>query len=188
VQASNALGESIQYAYKAGQLSKVTHADMTEERFERDAEGRLLAHVDALDRCTTWSYTRAGLLAERVDALEHKLRYRWDKLGRLVSLENQNGSRASFVLRPGRAPSGGNRFRWFDHALPVRPEQRSAGEHQVGQRRVDHALRCMGRLIERTPAWVISSRAKPSPTMATATAPGPMPSASCSGSMMTPAT
>jgi YD repeat-containing protein len=106
---------SIQYAYKAGQLSKVTHADMTEERFERDAEGRLLAHVDALDRCTTWSYTAPGF-AERVDALEHTLRYRWDKLGRLIGLENQNASKRHFPLRPGRPPAAGDRLRWPDHA------------------------------------------------------------------------
>jgi YD repeat-containing protein len=99
VQASNALGESIQYAYKAGQLSKVTHADMTEERFERDAEGRLLAHVDALDRCTTWSYTRR-VLAERVDALEHTCATAGTSSAGWSAWTTRTKPR-HFVLRPG---------------------------------------------------------------------------------------
>ncbi|UVK83644.1 DUF6531 domain-containing protein [Pseudomonas sichuanensis] len=149
VQASNALGESIQYAYKAGQLSKVTHADMTEERFERDAEGRLLAHVDALDRCTTWSYTRAGMLAERVDALEHKLRYRWDKLGRLLSLENQNESRASFVydLAGRRLEETG--FDGLTTRYQYDPSSGRLASTQVGQRRIDLRFDAMARLVER---------------------------------------
>lgn len=35
------------------ELVAIKQPDKTEERFERDAEGWLLAHVDALDRCTT---------------------------------------------------------------------------------------------------------------------------------------
>jgi YD repeat-containing protein len=69
--AADAAGQSTEYEYKTGQLMLIKHPDKTEERFERDAEGRLLAHVDGLDRCTTWKYSAAGLIAERVDALEH---------------------------------------------------------------------------------------------------------------------
>ncbi|WP_153002504.1 RHS repeat domain-containing protein, partial [Pseudomonas putida] len=45
VQFADAAGNSTAYEYKAGQLSRVTHPDNTEERFERDAEGRLLAYL-----------------------------------------------------------------------------------------------------------------------------------------------
>ncbi|AZL74244.1 RHS repeat-associated core domain-containing protein [Pseudomonas oryziphila] len=149
VQASNALGESIQYAYKAGQLSKVTHADMTEERFERDAEGRLLAHVDALDRCTTWRYTRSGLLAERVDALEHSVSYHWDRLGRLVGMANQNESRASFVydLAGRRLEETG--FDGLTTRYQYDPSSGRLASTQVGQRRIDLRFDAMGRLVER---------------------------------------
>ena len=61
-----------------------------------NAEGRLLAHADALDRCTTWRYNEAGLIAQRVDAAEQAVTYRWDKLGQLVALENENGRLAHF--------------------------------------------------------------------------------------------
>ncbi|WP_338523665.1 RHS repeat-associated core domain-containing protein [Pseudomonas batumici] len=97
---TDAAGQSTEYQYKAGQLVLIKHPDKTEESFERDAEGRLLAHVDGLDRCTTWSYTEAGLIAERVDAAEQTLRYRWDRLGRLQALENENERRAHFLYDP----------------------------------------------------------------------------------------
>lgn len=97
---TDAAGQSTEYAYKAGQLVLIKHPDKTEERFERDAEGRLLTHVDGLDRCTTWSYTAAGLIAERVDAAEQTLRYRWDRLGQLLALENENEQRAHFHYDP----------------------------------------------------------------------------------------
>lgn len=98
--ATDAAGQSTEYGYQAGQLVLLKHPDKTEERFERDAEGRLLAHVDGLDRCTTWSYTSAGLIAERVDAAENTLRYRWDRLGRLQALENENERSAQFHYDP----------------------------------------------------------------------------------------
>jgi RHS repeat-associated protein len=97
---TDAARQSTEYQYKAGQLALIKHPDKTEERFERDAEGRLLAHVDGLDRCTTWSYTGAGLLAERVDASEQTLRYSWDRLGQLVALENENEQRTQFQYDP----------------------------------------------------------------------------------------
>ncbi|MBP5076453.1 RHS domain-containing protein [Pseudomonas chlororaphis] len=97
---TDAAGQSTEYEYKAGQLVLVKHPDKTEERFERDAEGRLLVHVDGLDCCTTWSYSAAGLIVERVDAAEQTLRYRWDRLGRLLALENENEQRAHFHYDP----------------------------------------------------------------------------------------
>jgi len=57
---TDAAGHSTEYRYSAGQLTLIMHPDKTEERFERDAEGRLLAHVDGLDRCTTWKYSAGG--------------------------------------------------------------------------------------------------------------------------------
>ncbi|CAK16324.1 RHS repeat-associated core domain-containing protein [Pseudomonas entomophila] len=150
VQATNAMGEQVQYAYKAGQLAKVTHPDQTEERFERDAEGRLLAHVDALDRCTTWSYTPAGLPSERVDATEHTLRCHWDKLGRLVGLDNQNESRATFsydVVGRLLAETG---FDGLVKQYHYDPLTGRLAHTQVGQRRITMRFDRMGRLIERT--------------------------------------
>ncbi|QZI69364.1 RHS domain-containing protein [Pseudomonas protegens] len=97
---TDAAGQSTEYQYKAGQLASITHPDKTQECFARDAEGRLLTHVDDLGRCTTWSYTAAGLIAERVDAAEQTLRYHWDRLGRLSSLENENQRRADFHYDP----------------------------------------------------------------------------------------
>ncbi|WP_435037383.1 RHS repeat-associated core domain-containing protein [Pseudomonas neuropathica] len=98
--ATDAAGQSTEYEYKSGQVALIKHPDKTQERFEHDAEGRLLAHVDGLDRCTTWSYTAAGFIAERVDAAEQTLRYRWDRLGRLQALENQNERSAQFLYDP----------------------------------------------------------------------------------------
>lgn len=97
---TDAAGNVTEYVYKTGQLVLIKHPDQTEERFERDAESRLLAYVDGLDRCTTWSYSAAGLITERVDAAEQTLRYRWDRLGRLTALENENEQRAHFHYDP----------------------------------------------------------------------------------------
>jgi YD repeat-containing protein len=98
--AIDASGQSTEYEYRAGQLALIKHPDKTEEHFQRDAEGRLLAHVDGLGRCTTWSYTAVGLVSERVDAAENTLRYRWDRLGRLQALENENEQSAQFQYDP----------------------------------------------------------------------------------------
>ncbi|WP_192558459.1 RHS repeat-associated core domain-containing protein [Pseudomonas allokribbensis] len=97
---TDAAGLTTEYQYLAGQMVLIKYPDNTEDRFERDAEGRLLVHVDAMDRRTTWSYTVAGQIAERVDAAEQTLRYRWDRLGRLQSLENENERRAHFHYDP----------------------------------------------------------------------------------------
>ncbi|WEF35146.1 HYD1 signature containing ADP-ribosyltransferase family protein [Pseudoduganella chitinolytica] len=83
-----------------GQLEAVIHPDGTEEQLRHDAEGRLLAHIDAMQRRTAYRYTAAGLIAQRTDALGHNLRYRWDALGRLSMLENENGSVYRFQYDP----------------------------------------------------------------------------------------
>ena len=41
----NAAGEVTEYQYEAGQLVLLIHPDKTTERFERDAEGRLLSNT-----------------------------------------------------------------------------------------------------------------------------------------------
>nr|WP_182774203.1 DUF6531 domain-containing protein [Pseudomonas monteilii] len=64
----NAAGEVTEYQYEAGQLVSLIHPDKTMERFERDAEGRLLSHTDALHRRTTWTYNEAGLIYQRLNA------------------------------------------------------------------------------------------------------------------------
>jgi len=64
----NAAGEVTEYQYEAGQLVLLIHPDKTTERFERDAEGRLLSHTDALYRRTAWTYNEAGLIHQRHNA------------------------------------------------------------------------------------------------------------------------
>lgn len=83
-----------------GQLEAVIHPDGSEEQLRHDAEGRLLAHTDALARTTAYRYTAAGLIQNRTDALGHSLQYRWDALGRLAALENENGSVYHFKYDP----------------------------------------------------------------------------------------
>ncbi|AZL73602.1 RHS repeat-associated core domain-containing protein [Pseudomonas oryziphila] len=147
---TDAAGYTTAYEYQAGQLAKVTHPDKTEERFNYDAEGRLLAHVDALERCTTWAYSAAGLLSERIDANEHTLRYRWDKLGRLIGLENENASKATFLYDPvGRLLQETG----FDGLVTRYQYDTYSGRlasTQVGQRRIELTFDPMGRLSERT--------------------------------------
>ena len=93
---TDALGQVTEYAYEAGQLARLTNPDHSHEQFERDAEGRLLSHTDALQRRTCWAYNVAGLIATRTDAQGHTLDYRWDRLGRLLELRNENHSSARF--------------------------------------------------------------------------------------------
>jgi RHS repeat-associated protein len=83
-----------------GQLEAVIHPDGSKEQFCHDAEGRLRAHTDALQRTTAYRYTASGLIAKRIDALGHSLRYQWDALGRLSALENENGSVYRFQYDP----------------------------------------------------------------------------------------
>lgn len=96
----NAAGEVTEYQYEAGQLVLLVHPDKTTERFERDAEGRLLCHTDALNRRTRWTYNEAGLIDQRHNANDTTLTYHWDRLGQLVRLRNENNSEASFKYDP----------------------------------------------------------------------------------------
>ncbi|WP_422403998.1 RHS repeat-associated core domain-containing protein, partial [Pseudomonas sp. GZD-209] len=146
---TDAAGHTTAYAYQVGQLAKVTHPDKTEERFNYDAEGRLLAHADALDRCTTWRYTRSGLLAERVDALEHSVSYHWDRLGRLVGMANQNESRARFLYDVAGRRLEETGFDGLTTRYQYDPSSGRLASTQVGQRRIDLRFDAMGRLVER---------------------------------------
>jgi RHS repeat-associated protein len=83
-----------------GQLQAVIHPDGTEERLCHDAEGRLLAHTDAMERSTSYRYGLTGLITQRIDANGHRLHYKWDKLGRLEELRNENGQPYTFAYDP----------------------------------------------------------------------------------------
>ena len=96
----DAAGNTTSYRYAAGQLEEIVLPDETSEHFTHDAEGRLLAHADALGRRTRYSYTHAGLIAGRTDAAGRSLKYHWDLLGRLTELQNENGSHYNFRYDP----------------------------------------------------------------------------------------
>ncbi|WP_052810717.1 RHS repeat-associated core domain-containing protein [Variovorax paradoxus] len=119
LQSTDAAGQTTKYAYTPlseqtlvaahgnvdaanhpGQLEEVLHPDQTRERLAHDAEGRLLAHTDAIERRTRYRYTVAGLVAGRTDAAGHTLNYEWDKLGRLARLRNENNSHYEFRYDP----------------------------------------------------------------------------------------
>lgn len=146
---TDALDQTTRYHYQAGQLVKVLHPDRTEELFRRDAEGRLLAHVDPLGRRTHWSYSEAGLLTERIDAAQQLLRYHWDRLGRLTALDNENRSRTEFSYDPmGRLL----RETGFDGRVTEYRYQEQTGllaSILDGQREVAVSFDPLGRLTER---------------------------------------
>ncbi|WP_049696376.1 RHS repeat-associated core domain-containing protein [Pseudomonas fulva] len=96
----DAAGEETEYHYEAGHLSSLVYPDKTRDRFEYDAEGRLLSYVDALHRRTTWTYNEAGLIQQRLNPDDSTLHYHWDKIGQLVRLRNENNSEASFKYDP----------------------------------------------------------------------------------------
>ncbi|KUY86308.1 DUF6531 domain-containing protein, partial [Burkholderia sp. RF4-BP95] len=96
VQQQSPAGEATRYGYEAGQLAWVRHPDGSRETFERDAEGRLLTHTDALNRQTRYSYTQAGLLARRIHANGDAVEYGWDRQGRITLLRNENGREYRF--------------------------------------------------------------------------------------------
>ncbi|MDI3374754.1 MULTISPECIES: RHS repeat-associated core domain-containing protein [Pseudomonas] len=148
----NAAGEVTEYLYEAGQLTQLVHPDKTKERFERDAEGRLLKHTDALNRSTSWAYNEAGLIHQRLNANDTTLTYHWDKLGQLVRLRNENNSEANFKYDPvGRLlkETGFDKetiHYLYDHGshLPTRRVD--------GDRTTHFEYDPMGRLIERKAA------------------------------------
>ncbi|WP_454725509.1 MULTISPECIES: RHS repeat-associated core domain-containing protein [Cupriavidus] len=149
---TDALGQVTAYRYQAGQLATVVHPDLSEEHFARDAEGRLLAHVDALGQRTDWTYGEAGLLAQRVDAAGQSLRYQWDRLGQLQRLENENGRQAAFHYDPvGRLLEETG----FDGAITRYHYQEETGvlaSAVDGQRVTAFAFDALGRLTERRAA------------------------------------
>ncbi|MDE4541007.1 RHS repeat protein [Pseudomonas sp. ITEM 17296] len=49
---TNAAGQVTEYRYEAGHLSRVVYPDKTQDRFDHDAEGRLLSFTDPLNRRT----------------------------------------------------------------------------------------------------------------------------------------
>lgn len=146
---TDAAGNKTEYQYTAGQLVLILHPDKTEERFDRDAEGRLLAHVDGLDRCTTWSYNAAGLIAERVDAAEQTLRYRWDRLGQLLALENENQQQARFKYDPVGRLLKETGFDGHSTVYTYDPSTGRLASAINGQRVTEVQLDPMGRLSER---------------------------------------
>jgi RHS repeat-associated protein len=97
---AQAYNESADRGNHPGLLEAVIHPDGSQEQLRHDAEGRLLAYTDALQRTTAYRYTATGLIAQRTDALGHSLQYRWDALGRLSALENENGSVYRFQYDP----------------------------------------------------------------------------------------
>ena len=135
-----------------GQLEAVVHPDGSQELLRHDAEGRLLAHTDALARTTAYRYTAAGLIAKRIDALGHGLYYQWDALGRLSALENENGSVYRFrydpvgrVLQEQGFDGKATEYR-YDEASGVLAETVEAGVTT----RLD--FDAMGRLVQRRAA------------------------------------
>ncbi|WP_153099844.1 RHS repeat-associated core domain-containing protein [Paraburkholderia hayleyella] len=92
----NAAGETTRYEYGAGQRVTLVRPDRSREVFERDAEGRLLTHTDALSRQTHYRYNAAGLVSSRTNAQGDALSYIWNRLGQIVGLRNENGSEYTF--------------------------------------------------------------------------------------------
>lgn len=79
-----------------GQLEKIKYADGLEEHFVYDEEGRLLVHIDSVNKQTHYRYDLAGLISERIDPHGFKIKYQWDKLNRLKRLINENGATFEF--------------------------------------------------------------------------------------------
>jgi len=135
-----------------GQLETITHADGSTERLCHDAEGRLLVHSDAMERNTTYRYTPAGLIGERIDAHGQRLGYRWDGLGRLKVLRNENGRSYTFQYDPvGRLLSE----RGFDDKLTEYVYSETSGVlSEVREAGIITHLEfdTMGRLVRRTAA------------------------------------
>lgn len=50
------------------------------------------------ENITRYEYDEAGLILSRTDSLNHKLKYKWDRLGRLARLINENGASYQFFM------------------------------------------------------------------------------------------
>ena len=146
---AQAHGEGTGRGNYPGQLEAVIYPDGRQEQLRHDAEGRLLAHTDALQRITAYRYTATGSIATRTDALGHSLHYQWDALGRLSALENENGSVYRFhydslgrLLREQGFDGKATEYR-YDDATGVLAETIEAGVTT----RLDYDR--MGRLLQR---------------------------------------
>ncbi|WP_339446904.1 RHS repeat-associated core domain-containing protein [Pseudomonas sp. EA_5y_Pfl2_R50] len=146
---TDAAGFSTEYVYQNGLLALIRHPDKTEERFEHDAEGRLLVHVDALEQTTTWRYNAAGMVSERVDAAGQTLHYNWDRLGRLTTLENENGQRAHFHFDPMNRLLEETGFDGRSKRYQYDAESGNLASTHDGQRTLRFSFDAMGRLTER---------------------------------------
>ncbi len=80
----------------SGQLEWIVRPDQSRERFLHDAEGQLIEYTAPLGRKTEWNYSPAGLPLRRRDPADRAVEYRWDPLGRLAAIVNENGAEAWF--------------------------------------------------------------------------------------------
>ncbi|MBZ5795174.1 RHS domain-containing protein [Burkholderia contaminans] len=95
-EAKDAAGGVTAYRYGAnGQLVEVV-SPAGREQLSYDAEGRLLTHIDPLNRNTRYGYDASGRINIRTDALGQSLSYRYDRLGRIVGLTDQNHANYTF--------------------------------------------------------------------------------------------
>ncbi|BBA40862.1 MULTISPECIES: RHS repeat-associated core domain-containing protein [Burkholderia] len=95
-EAKDAEGGVTAYRYGAnGQLIEVV-SPAGREQLSYDAEGRLLTHIDPLNRNTRYGYDASGRINIRTDALGQSLSYRYDRLGRIVGLTDQNHANYTF--------------------------------------------------------------------------------------------
>lgn len=83
-----------------GQLEKIKYSNDSVEQFIHDAEGRLLVYIDPNGLQTQYEYEYEydadGLISSRIDPLNFKIKYQWDKLNRLKRLTNENGANFEF--------------------------------------------------------------------------------------------
>ncbi|VWC74097.1 RHS repeat-associated core domain-containing protein [Burkholderia contaminans] len=95
-EAKDAEGGVTAYRYGAnGQLIEIV-SPAGREQLSYDAEGRLLTHIDPLNRNTRYGYDASGRINIRTDALGQSLSYRYDRLGRIVGLTDQNHANYTF--------------------------------------------------------------------------------------------
>ncbi|MFY4694493.1 RHS repeat-associated core domain-containing protein [Burkholderia glumae] len=93
-------GTPTSYRYGAnGQLEEIVSPAGT-EHIQHDAEGRLLAATDPLQRTTCYTYDAGGRVITRIDALGQRLAYGYDRLGRLVRLTDANDAAYTFRYDP----------------------------------------------------------------------------------------
>jgi len=85
-----------EWVNRQARLSAVHHPDGSTERFAYDPLGRLIAYHDPLGHATCWRVNEEGDPIERTDALEHSLKYAYDRHGRLTTLINENGAHYHF--------------------------------------------------------------------------------------------